>query len=258
MNSKRNVKLPSLTVLDPKKVKDQRVLAMSMVGGSVKRAVVHEQLSKANVVETVEIPEPEVFYPCPNYEERNCILVFGKSGSGKSYWTKNFLKLYNKVCPENRVCIFSVKSQEEDGIYDEIKNTEFFDVSDPEDVPEVISDLENAICVFDDTEALEGKSAKAIKALQKLILTVGRSKKISIVSINHNIFNSLQSKYLILEADTIVFFPQLNKFETKRYLEQKEHLPKEIVERILDLNSRAVVFFRNQSCVMCDGEMFLV
>ena len=60
-----------------------------------------------NAFEKVEVMDG-VFSVVPDTtRERDCIMITGASGSGKSYWTNNYMKEYKKCYKKNPIYFFS-------------------------------------------------------------------------------------------------------------------------------------------------------
>ena len=59
-------------------------------------------------VETIELPSDQHFQQAINTEsERTILYICGQSGSGKSYYTKNYVKQYHKAFPKKDIFLFS-------------------------------------------------------------------------------------------------------------------------------------------------------
>lgn len=265
------MKLPSLIKEQINKVSEddlKNVIALELIDKQMSsECILLKQIDKDKINSSLTINENHFvnsknkkhkeFFVCPSLKGRRTIVCFGKSGSGKSYWTRQYLLLYLELFPDNNIYIFSVKSNKDDDIYNGLKNTTFYNLyEDP--IPDTIEGLENSICIFDDVEALPRNILKHITVLQNLILNVGRTKKISIINIQHNIFNGAQSKLLVTESDVSVFFPYSSKNETKKYLLYKQQLDKDQVNKILNLDSRAIVFLSEKNTILAEKELFIL
>ena len=176
--------------------------------------------------------------------ERHTYFIVGPSGAGKSYYAASLLREYKKKHSKNPIFLVSPKT--EDPVLDKLNplrvkmNSEIFNPDNPLlQLPEIT----NSIWVFDDCEGINDSQLKQlIYAFRDKLLTVGRSYRISVISIHHLMLNNRETKTCIYESQNLVFFPssgvnyQLNNY-FKRYL----GLSQEDIKRINSLPSRAVL-----------------
>ena len=93
------------------------------------------------------------------FVKSNHMYVAGATGSGKSYWIADYLKLVNKYQKDREIFIFS------DVDYDEafapLKNITRITL-DASLITEPISpeELENSVCIFDDIDSIQNKALK--------------------------------------------------------------------------------------------------
>jgi Cdc6-like AAA superfamily ATPase len=111
--------------------------------------------------------------PDPN-SERSIIYITGKSGSGKSYYCKEWIKEYKKLYPKNPIYLFS--SLDSDPTIDEIKDLKRIKLA-PDFLKEEFTseDFKDALVIADDTDCLNDK--KMLKHVNKIldsILQTGR------------------------------------------------------------------------------------
>jgi len=174
--------------------------------------------------------------------ERHFLVISGKSGSGKSFWTRTYIKNWLKLFPKRPVYIFSPVSS--DTAYDDLKiNRVILDesiITDPIDV----SDLEDSLCIFDDHDQIKEPLIKGeIKRLIDNISEIGRHKNISACVLIHKIANFKDTRTLLNEATHVVLFLRgykggINKY----YLTKYQELDKKAIEKVYKLNSRWVCF----------------
>lgn len=192
--------------------------------------------------------------PNLNYERDN-IYISAPSRSGKTYFTKEFIKKYKVLHPNNKIFLFSKKSS--DKSIDDIEPIRIKIINDDETSNDEIieklnnidyADFNNSLIVFDDIENISSneKIKKKVMEISNEILNLGADKKITIVNISHVMMNYRFTKNIINESQTIVMFP--NSGIHKQYENfNKEYIgiEKNQFKDIINTNSRWVVIFKN-------------
>lgn len=167
------------------------------------------------------------------------IYISGSTGSGKSVWCKNFIKLNRKKGQE--VFLFSPFEDDESlrGIKDMITvNFEEFAHEtghnfEYEDIPE------NAICLFDDIDSSKDKQmVKYLETLRDKCLQIGRHKGICVCTISHNPMEGNKTKSSIREAGYFVTFPQFNLRDTTALLKTYAGYTQPMIDEVLNNKSR--------------------
>lgn len=181
----------------------------------------------------------------PNGKTRECHLVCGPSGSGKSYWAANYIKEYKRKFPKNPVYLVSPKP--EDDALDELnvfrlKLNEKNWIDDPPDLEE----FEDSLVVFDDCEAIGDKNiALAVNKFKDQILLQGRSKNISIIVISHILMDYRNTRVQLSESHTLTFFPSAgSQYHLKQFMQVHCGLSRNQVEDILKMPSRHVTLHK--------------
>ena len=72
-----------------------------------------------HIYETIELQANETFQQIPDNRERNILYITGASGSGKSYYSDDYINRYIKKNPNNEIYLFS--SVSDDKVLDKIK-----------------------------------------------------------------------------------------------------------------------------------------
>lgn len=171
-------------------------------------------------LEEIELTdEDEEIQLIPNKKtERSILYITGSSGSGKSYYTKEYIKQYHLAFPKNPIYLFS--SLSDDITLDSIKylkrvkldakflNTEF-----------TIQDFENMLVIFDDTDVISNKLMKLkLMNIQNLILETGRHTRTSFIYTSHIANKGNDTKTILNETHSITIFPNTAGARTCKYL----------------------------------------
>lgn len=178
-----------------------------------------------------------VFQLCPNMEkERECILISGPSGAGKTFLAKEYLEKYKKIYPNNKIYLIANKPFENFSIkYEKPELTETY-VSNLK-----VNNFKNSIIVFDDVENISSnkKIQEKIVAFLEEVLNVGRSMHVSVIIISHVLMNYRFSRNMIMECNKVVMFPNSGiKFQYKNFMKKYVGLNPSKVDDILNTNSR--------------------
>lgn len=176
------------------------------------------------------------FQVIPNIDaERSTIYVCGMAGSGKSYFVSGWIKEYVKFYPNNPIYIFSEKEYDEQ--LDKIKNTKRIKLS--EELKEInYLEFSNSCCLFDDIDSLDKNIKNVVYAIRDKALKLGRSAKISVVCTAHNATDGKESKVLLNESQSIVFFMANWNRSLKYVVENYLGMTKEDVKKAKSNNSR--------------------
>lgn len=207
---------------------------------------------------TIHIPDEGKFQQVPDPEtERQIIYVFGPSGSGKSYYSKMYIKQWQKQNPGREVYLFS--SLEDDESLDDVKPKRIeIDnklVNDPIDT-EMFKDC---MVIFDDIDVIRDKDIKeAIYDILNGILEIGRHFNISCVLTNHLPSNGKDTRRILNECHSITYFPHAGAGRQQRYfLENYAGLDIKEMKRIKKMKTRwATIFKTYPMCVMTEKDLF--
>ena len=187
--------------------------------------------------------------PTRKPETRDCIYICGKSGSGKSYFCRQFMQNYSKIYPKRKIYVFS--ALDSDPAYDDLDieritlDEEFGEIEDPD-----YSDLEKSLVVFDDIDRISNKKIyKNVVQIQNMCLELGRKKEISMLNTSHISCDYRKSRVLLNEANYICLFYVRSNGANKYYLEKKSGLDKSTIKKICELETRWV-------CLKCDHPGF--
>lgn len=193
----------------------------------------------------------------PNYNiEREILYIPGASGSGKSYYAKQYMKEYKRLFPDRDLIVIS--KVDEDESIDELP-LKRVNIEALVDNPFEMEDLKNCCVLLDDVDILSDKDQlKAVENLRNQILEIGRHSGTSAVTTTHNATRSGgKSITQCTEAHIVVIFPRSSvSYETllKRHLGWDN---KEIETIPIFRNNRALTLFRHApQVIMTEEQIF--
>ena len=195
------------------------------------------------------------------HTERQIIYITGPSGSGKSYFTKEYIKEWQKINRKGEIYVFSALKTDE--TLDEIKHLKRINIGDnlvedeiqAEDLPE------GSLCIFDDIDVISNKKVRdAVYNILNQILEIGRHMKISCICTNHLSTNGLYTKRILNECAYIVFFPSAGASRGMKYLlTEYMGFDRHMIRRIKKLKSRAVVYHKQYpNFILSQKDIFLL
>lgn len=163
--------------------------------------------------------EDEEMQLMPNKKtERSILYITGSSGSGKSYYTKEYIKNYHIAFPKNPVYLFS--SLSDDPTLDSIKFLKRVELS-PKflNTDFTIEDFRNCLVVFDDTDCISNKYMKIkLQSIANIIMETGRHTKTSFIYTSHIANKGNDTKTILNETHSITIFPNTAGARTCKYL----------------------------------------
>jgi hypothetical protein len=197
-----------------------------------------------------QVPDPET--------ERQILYITGASGSGKSTYTANYIKNYQKMFPERPIYCFSA-----------LKDDESLDVVKPQRIiiddsiwkdPIDVSEFKNSLVVLDDIDVISDKKQRdAVYSIMNQILEVGRHFKITCIITNHLPTSGKDTRRVINECHSITYFPHSGTARGIKYLMiEYLGLDKHQLKKIKGLKSRWATIFKNYpNVIMCEKDIWL-
>lgn len=214
-------------------------------------------------IKTYKSKDKLVLYPG---DERRVDLVFGQSGSGKSYFTANsIVKPYKQKYKDRPVYLISPKTDDpafKEGIIQICIDEDNF-IDDPIDLEELgdAEENEGSLVIFDDIESIpNAKLKKGVYELLNNILIRGRSMNISVVTIIHIALGGHSTRVILAESNTFTFFPGRSPTKTiKAVLENYAGMEKKDIEKLLSIKgTRAITYNKTYpNWVMTDNTITL-
>jgi Tfp pilus assembly ATPase PilU len=197
-----------------------------------------------------QVPDPET--------ERQILYITGASGSGKSTYTANYIKNYQKMFPERPIYCFSA-----------LKDDESLDVVKPQRIiiddsiwkdPIDVAEFKNSLVVLDDIDVISDKKQRdAVYNIMNQILEVGRHFKITCIITNHLPTSGKDTRRVINECHSITYFPHSGTARGIKYLMiEYLGLDKRQLKKIKGLKSRWATIFKNYpNVIMCEKDIWL-
>ena len=172
------------------------------------------------------------------------IYVSGVSGSGKSTYIGHYIKEFKKIFKKDEIFIFS--SVNEDKAFDKYNPIRIPIDETLITEPFIITDFEESLSIFDDTDTIRNKEYRNIvNGIKAEIIEIGRHYESRIIVSSHMISNFHQTRQILNECTSITFFPKASGvYHIKNYLKTNAGLDKNQIERVLKLNSRWVTIYR--------------
>jgi hypothetical protein len=227
-------------------------IAVVVDGTKIKPIFLHEQdIGSQGFSEYTAKGEEVIQRSIDPYTERQCEYVTGQSGSGKSFWTKQYVQEYHRLFPKRDVFIFS--SLDSDPTLDKLKYIKRIKVNLPEFLEAPIGPAEfvDSLVVFDDVDVIRGPVGKKVQLLLDRILQTGRHHKVSVVYTSHTACNGLQTKQILNECHSLTIFPRAISGKAARYLfDNYLSLDKEEQKMIKAVPDRSVTYIKSYPSVL--------
>jgi hypothetical protein len=242
-NTRRFVSLDEGSVVDNyKNMKPEEFKEMIFGSGSDRQII--EKINAARLNEKyvtndgkmIKINNKSMMFLPDFSKERELILIFGPSGSGKSFLTSKFVNEFKKGRPDYDVFLFS-RLEDDPSLKFEYTHVPL----DPMVLAGVdVESLENSVVIFDDTETPNDKTVmKLIDNLKDLISMEGRHYNITMIITTHQACNYNRTRLILNECQKYVIFPQGNgKKQMENMFCKYGGLSKNQFEQVKQLNTR--------------------
>ena len=168
-------------------------------------------------------------------------LITGGSGSGKTFFVSEFLKV-NK--PRKGAGIFMFSPFEEDP---SIKNKNIIPIKlenyeEEYDREFNIEDLpKGSICIFDDVDTYNKQYRQMYLDVRDTLMERGRHLDISTINIQHNPLQGVKGKVVLRESMYYVCFPRYNVRDTKVLLKTYTGMTTDQINEVMNVDSRWVM-----------------
>jgi hypothetical protein len=167
------------------------------------------QLKIANDAKFQQVPNPKT--------EREILYITGRSGSGKSTYTRKYLEEYKKKFKDRPIYMFSALP--DDPSLDSIKPKRIeLDESIISD-PIAVEDLKDSVVIFDDIDVLSNKKIRdEVYKILNQVLEIGRHFNITAIVTNHLPTNGKDTRRILNEAHSFTYFPHAATGRIKYFL----------------------------------------
>jgi hypothetical protein len=212
--------------------------------------------------ETIDTDSPnEKIQYIPNVQtERSVIYICGRSGCGKSYYSKEYIECYHMIFPKNPVYVFSYLDKDPTlDSMEYIKRVKIFEDGFL-DAEFEISDFDKSLVLFDDCDCIKDKKLrKKIDSIMAKVLQVGRHHNVSCLCLSHQICNGSETKLQLNESNSIVLFPKGMGVRTLNYvLENYIGMSRKQVMTVKKLKSRSVTIIKSSPMVIVSDKKIYV
>ena len=204
------------------------------------------------VFQEIRLKEGKFKYMLNNDSERDTVCVLGSSGSGKSYWIKEFCETYHKKNPKNEIFLFS--ESDSDPLFDDVSWIKRVAINEEllKD-PVLWDEFKNCLVIFDDIDATKGGTKKYIYGLRDKLLKNSRKFGVSVIVSNHNMTDGNDTKTLLNESNVIVFFMQNYNRSIEYLLKNYIGIDKAGIQKLRNVQTRATVYIKSYpNIVMTD------
>lgn len=199
---------------------------------------------------------------------RQASYVSGKSGSGKSYYIKDYIQNMHRLYPQSKkqnIYLFtSTATAAEDTVYKQFRKLAVILLNevDPAELFEVSHDqFHDCIVVFDDWEVIENQNvADFVRTLIRALLNYTRKQNVTLLFTTHKHKQGHRTADIIFDCDQFVMFPKFGIDGILKFLETYAHISsKSMKDKIKSLKTRTLVV-RNvaPNVLISDTDIFLL
>ena len=213
-----------------------------------------------NSIDSYECNYNETIQQLPDKEtERSILYITGPSGSGKSYYTRNYILEYKKLFSKNNIYVFS--SLDSDETLDKISKIKRIKFTDKFMMYEFkINDFKDSLVIFDDIDAETNKLKKAkIYSILSMILNTGRHVRCSVVYTSHLSCAGNETKLILSECHSVtIFVKNAGNRSLKYLLDSYFGLDKHQIDYVKKINSRWVTLVKTYPSVLISEKEAIV
>ena len=169
----------------------------------------------------LELPYGSTFQVCPDPDPkaRQVIYASGTSGSGKSFFAKNFCEMYIELFPSRKVYLISKLT--EDATLDSMVpkplrlSIDKF-IEDGEDID--IEDFRETCIIFDDYDTFTGKARDMVQNLIDTLATMGRHTVTTMLCLSHKFSDYKRTAIILSECQYVVVYPFASSAHSIKYM----------------------------------------
>jgi len=198
-----------------------------------------------NPIYELKLDKGATFQPLPRKDVVEKVYVSAPSGSGKSYYSGQWIAEFKKMFRKQECYVFSPIPEDKS-----LDKNDIIRVDMDEHLltnPITVEELENSLAVFDDCESIRDKKMlRYIEWLRDGLLETGRHYNARMIWISHLISNYSSTRRLLNESTSVTVFPRSGSgvFQIKKFLINQCGLEKEEIKKFLNQESRWVTIYR--------------
>ena len=210
--------------------------------------------------ETLIAGKTEKIFLIPDLEGkmRQFIYLSGMPGAGKSYWCREYIKIYHKLFPDRKIYYFSRQVNESD-IEEISKYTKFLAIENFSEIMEEYGGndelFRDSLMVFDDIVG-DDKLQKLVWDFINQTSELYRKINCSVISCNHSATDYRKTSKVIKQCTHYVMFPHSLAERNNRVLSYNYRLTQPQIYRIMDTKSRWVCLDTIKGIIMNDNEIY--
>lgn len=219
---------------------------------------------------SLEDPKDTTFRSLPYIvpSQRQSSYISGKSGSGKSFFIRDYIRNMHKLYPatkKQKIYLFTgSRTAAEDNVYKKFKNLCVILINEvnPQELAEVThEEFSDCTVIFDDWEVIDDKYvADFIQRLIRALLNYTRKQNVTLLFTTHKHKQGHRTADIIFDCDQYVLFPKFGIEGILKFLETYADISsKSMKERIKNLRTRTLVV-RNvaPNVLISDTDIFLL
>ena len=205
-----------------------------LVGESKEMKELYQQIKRdVEKDKSIELPSDSTYFPIPNPDPnvRSVVYCAGMSGSGKSYFAKNYAENYIKLFPSRS--IYLVSQLEHDETLDNLKVNgkvcppKRLDYKSFVKNPPTMEEFEDpCLIIFDDYDCIADPYGKAVQQMIDMIAIQGRhsgegkgnGQGTSMLVLSHFLSNYRKTRLILGEAQSMVLYPYSTSYKALQYV----------------------------------------
>lgn len=169
------------------------------------------------------------------------LYVAGASGSGKSYFSAQYIRNHQTRYPKSQFYLITNKA--EDPVLDALNPISIT----PEEAGAItdLDTLQDGIILFDDVDSFPKAQRDLVMQFYTHVLKDGRSRGITVILTSHTASNYQATREALVNSSHLVFFPQSNRgYHLNQFLKLYGDLSPAQIKEIFSWNTRWCVLGR--------------